>query len=1020
MNKYLNFPLFLLFLVTISINAQNNKDIDILKYERTKLNAELGNADAQYSLATYYKYGKLIEKNDSLYAKWLHKSADQEYHLAYHSLALYYEFDKKDTDKAIFYYKKDADAKYFDYVRMYGEKKAKDKMIDISSIKSLKEMGIKYQPWKLYNYDEVKSHWIIKDKPVKLTANFENDGFRWIQIDSLGLKGALSINKDILVPCNHHSIKYINDCFLVNDDTTHGGLYDKNGKSIISPYQTINYAHITGIICYIYGNHKFGVVQNTGKILIPQIYKFVQVYGYGTKDKDGLFNNYYFECQTFDNRVEIYDKDFKLIISKERNYNNVTLYKCKNNGVFYYGCTTINPKDNYKSAVCDLEGNELIKTKYTFTLIYDTQNNEYIYQIENGRGLGIINQKGEFITNLEGQKENKTLLSGNKYYLISDINDIWRVEDTNGNIIVSNMLNGGYIIRRDNISYFRTQLNDNIVIFKEDGNCIINENFNYYDIQQKYGYFIGSNSKGKKSIHNLDGKQLYKSDYDYLEPFKRDYPYIIFSENNKYGILNFVENQIIIPPLFDKIESLSQNYLLLKQGGHYGLCDFGGNIILDVDFNEIRISNNYLRVNKNGFHGVYKLDGTPFIIPEKYTNIRMTDTGFEAEVRPKGALTPLESIFISFEGTKLDIAERERLLEEYEQEGDKAFEKEKYKKAGEYYTLAIEINPNDEYLYYNRGVSYYNRTKYTNAIADFERCINIPTCNDDLKDKAIDLINKSKKYQAEKIQRRNELVGDLLGLALATTSVVLDNKINSNNASYYNQNNLSTPNKTESAQVQQWNQQLQQLMISTAIQVNNQEMQEYYNFCAYNKKADGSYYTLSEWRAIQGQAILNLKEQGYDIIAENRKIIEEQKEDFAKQREEDKKAWFAKYGYETSSDNRQNTEITKKETDNVVKDQKDSKDEKLNSKLEEENLDSREQYKSKDVSSDDYHFEKRIDLYMREANRNKVMFSNKDLCKKGANYYVKIDDTYYLVRVQGGWGFNSSIIYAHEKLYFNK
>ena len=140
-------------------------------------------------------------------------------------------------------------------------------------------------------------------------------------------------------------------------------------------------------------------------------------------------------------------------------------------------------------------------------------------------------------------------------------------------------------------------------------------------------------------------------------------------------VVSFDEN---IPPLFDKIESLSQNYLLLKQGGHYGLCDFGGNIILDVDFNEIRISNNYLRVNKNGFHGVYKLDGTPFIIPEKYTNIRMTDTGFEAEVRPKGSLTPLESIFISFEGTKLDIAERERLLEEYEQEGDKAFEKEAY------------------------------------------------------------------------------------------------------------------------------------------------------------------------------------------------------------------------------------------------------------------------------------------------------------------------------------------------------
>ena len=50
---------------------------------------------------------------------------------------------------------------------------------------------------------------------------------------------------------------------------------------------------------------------------------------------------------------------------------------------------------------------------------------------------------------------------------------------------------------------------------------------------------------------------------------------------------------------------------------------------------------------------------------------------------------------------------------------------------------AIELNSKDEYLYYNRGVSYYNRNKYTNAIADFKQCINVPNCSEDLKDKAI-------------------------------------------------------------------------------------------------------------------------------------------------------------------------------------------------------------------------------------------------------------------------------------------
>lgn len=1038
MNKYLKLSLHVLLLLLITNAHSQESNKEILEFEKTKLNAELGNADAQYSLALYYEHGmiagkKVTEKNDSLYAKWLHKSAEQEYADAYYTLALYYQYDKKDTEKAIFWHKKYADAKYSKYVMIYGEEEAKEEIKDIASIESLKDMGVTYRPWESYNYNKVESHWILKEKSIKLTAIFEEDGFRWIQIDSLGFMGALSVNRDIIVPCKYRSIGYLNDGFLVHDNTTLSGLYNKNGKMIISPYQIIMIPHIVGISCYIYGNHKFGVVQNTGKTLIPQIYKDIQCYGYGNKNSDGLYYDYYFECCTFDNIIEIYDRDFKLIIPKERKYNEVTLYSCKNHGVLFFSCTTINPIDNYRSAVCDLNGNELIKTKYTFTNIYNYDNGNYIYQIQQGRGLGLINHKGDIITNLQGQEEEKILLTGNQYYLISDINDIWRVEDKDCNIIISNMLNGGYIIKIEGKSYFKTQINDNIVIFNEDGDCIIDEKYNYYDIRAEYGYFLCTNSDGKTSLHDKHGKLLYQATYDILKPYKWKCPYIIFSENNKYGVLNFVDNNIIIPPLFDEIDlaQFSPNYLLLKQGGHYGLCDSVGNIVLNVEYNGIEKVYNgigrvddYLRVKKDGFCGIYKSDGTQLISPDRYTNIQATDTGFEAEIRVKGNSKPLLNVYFAIEGLIMDQNERERLLHDYERDAKIAFRQGKYKKSAKYYSLAIEIDPEDEYLLYNRGISYYNRNKFINAITDFKQCINIPNCSKDLQDKAINLIKNSEKYQAEKIQRRNELAGALLGVALATTAVVLDNQINSSVPSY-NTNNVSIPHNTESVQVQQWNQQLQQLMTSTAIQVNNQEMQEYYNFCAYNKKADGSDYTLSEWRAIQGQAIQNLKDQGYDIIAENKKIIEQQKSDFAEQREEDKKAWFARYGYDISSSTTSSgSEKLSTKTDDINTNQPDldiKNVDKTNINTDiEDNIDSKEQYKSKRVSSDDYHFEKHVTLYIRDANRNKVMFSNKDLCKKGAHYYVKIDNTYYLVNEQGGWGFNSSILYSHSTLYFDK
>ena len=68
-------------------------------------------------------------------------------------------------------------------------------------------------------------------------------------------------------------------------------------------------------------------------------------------------------------------------------------------------------------------------------------------------------------------------------------------------------------------------------------------------------------------------------------------------------------------------------------------------------------------------------------------------------------------------------------------------------------------------------------------------------------------------------------------------------------------------------------------------------MEEYQQFCRYNKKPDGSNYTLDEFRAFQGQAIQLAKENGYDIIAEQRRQLEEDKKWREEQRQKDKESW---------------------------------------------------------------------------------------------------------------------------------
>ncbi|HDI72543.1 MAG TPA: tetratricopeptide repeat protein, partial [Candidatus Altiarchaeales archaeon] len=61
----------------------------------------------------------------------------------------------------------------------------------------------------------------------------------------------------------------------------------------------------------------------------------------------------------------------------------------------------------------------------------------------------------------------------------------------------------------------------------------------------------------------------------------------------------------------------------------------------------------------------------------------------------------------------------------YERLGLREYEKGNYKQAIEYYSKAIEYNPNDASLYNNRGLAYYNLQQYDKAIADYTKAIEI-------------------------------------------------------------------------------------------------------------------------------------------------------------------------------------------------------------------------------------------------------------------------------------------------------
>ena len=60
---------------------------------------------------------------------------------------------------------------------------------------------------------------------------------------------------------------------------------------------------------------------------------------------------------------------------------------------------------------------------------------------------------------------------------------------------------------------------------------------------------------------------------------------------------------------------------------------------------------------------------------------------------------------------------------EYKNLGNQAFKENKFQEAADYFTKAIEINPNDHVFYSNRSGAYASLENYEKALEDAEKCV---------------------------------------------------------------------------------------------------------------------------------------------------------------------------------------------------------------------------------------------------------------------------------------------------------
>lgn len=451
-----------------------------------------------------------------------------------------------------------------------------------------------------------------------------------------------------------------------------------------------------------------------------------------------------------------------------------------------------------------------------------------------------LNSEGKMVTNFEYLPKTYKYISKDssvKFCYFSDENCKRGVKSLDGNVIIpcnyDEIVYEGYKINKKQhfALYNKTfqgicDLRGKVIIAPDRYNSVT------FDTEKRFYVVTLGGYKG--IVDTLGNEILPPNMYQEIEPFSANANLFRVEINGKYGVVdkNWKE---LIPCLFktiklEKRSSIGQ-YFKVLQNGKYGLFSINGKCIVPPMYTEVSIhdanfyfnydSFSYIETKNYQFCGVYDLNGNKIIPAEFATQVsfcgKLTDlpyfcvtdalnrvglidlsgktlfpfsefkyvginkdtkssTGYSVmAMEDIGGRTVVSELYT---GVVMSDNKEEVDLRKYITEGDSFFNDRQYKKAVSSYTEALKIKKLD-YVLFNRGLAFYNQSKYNDAISDFRLC---KSMNPDLERGRVDnLIETAIKLQEEKERKTAQIMESLLGLAFSVYDVAtLPKKKNSN------------------------------------------------------------------------------------------------------------------------------------------------------------------------------------------------------------------------------------------------
>jgi len=333
-------------------------------------------------------------------------------------------------------------------------------------------------------------------------------------------------------------------------------------------------------------NKKYGVIDETGKIVIEPKYDIIQIPN-PSKPVFICMHDYNINLQQYE--TEVFDNKGNKIFTEYDSVQALPIYDSIK-AINYKEGMLLVEKDKKYGAI-NIKGKIIIKPEYDQISIDNYYNSETMYKAsgfivkkknEDSYKYGYINSKGKMLLPPE-------------YTEISRINEI--IDDKNVYLLVLKEGQAGVVknnkvvldFEYEDISYnlfnnmFIIQRNSKSGIADIKGKVIIQPE---YDSIMFGGIYVNAIKDGEVTVLDINGKKLDNNNIYAKLPTTNPNYYITIDKNEIYRIVD-KDNNIKIENNYTYIEHIKDDYFIIYKNGKNGIIDLSGKSIADLKYNSI-------------------------------------------------------------------------------------------------------------------------------------------------------------------------------------------------------------------------------------------------------------------------------------------------------------------------------------------------------------------------------------------------------------------------------------------------